>query len=179
MGHDPAYGERLLFAEHEQHQLSRRHSAAALLQSEGRRCRELWRHFGGGGVSVGWSTPYCPQKSTNITFPAGILPPPFYNPKAGDAVNYGGFGAVIGHELTHGFDDEGRKYDGEGNLRDWWTAEDAKAFEARADCIVKEYNGFSPVADAHVNGKLTLGENAADNGGIRLAYLALMDSLAN
>jgi len=86
---------------------------------------------------------------------------------------------VIGHELTHGFDDQGRKYDGEGNLRDWWTAEDAKGFEARADCIANEYGGFSPVADVKLNGKLTLGENAADNGGMHLAYMALMDSLAN
>jgi predicted metalloendopeptidase len=122
---------------------------------------------------------YYSPNMNNINFPAGILQPPFYNPRASDAVNYGGIGAVIGHELTHGFDDEGRKYDGAGNVRDWWTAEDAKAFDARADCIVKEYNGFSPAPDAHVNGKLTLGENAADNGGIHLAYMALMDSLAN
>jgi endothelin-converting enzyme/putative endopeptidase len=115
----------------------------------------------------------------NINFPAGILQPPFYSPKASDAVNYGGIGVVIGHELTHGFDDQGRKFDGEGNLRDWWTAEDAKGFEARADCIANEYSGFSPVADVKLNGKLTLGENAADNGGIHLAYMALMDSLAN
>ena len=121
---------------------------------------------------------YYSPNMNNINFPAGILQPPFYNPQAGDAVNYGGIGAVIGHELTHGFDDEGRKYDGAGNVRDWWTAEDGKAFEARAECIVKEYNGFSPAPDAHLNGKLTLGENAADNGGIHLAYLALMDSLA-
>jgi endothelin-converting enzyme/putative endopeptidase len=121
---------------------------------------------------------YYNPNMNNINFPAGILQPPFYNPQAGDAVNYGGIGAVIGHELTHGFDDEGRKYDGAGNVRDWWTAEDGKAFEARADCIAKEYNGFSPVVDVHVNGKLTLGENAADNGGIHLAYMALMDSLA-
>ena len=121
---------------------------------------------------------YYSPNMNNINFPAGILQPPFYNPKASDAVNYGGIGAVIGHELTHGFDDEGRKYDGAGNLRDWWTAEDAKAFEARADCIVKEYDGFSPAPDVHLNGKLTLGENAADNGGIHLAYMALMDSLA-
>jgi len=122
---------------------------------------------------------YYSPNMNNINFPAGILQPPFYNPKASDAVNYGGIGAVIGHELTHGFDDEGRKYDGAGNVRDWWTPEDAKAFDARADCIVKEYDGFSPVPGVHLNGKLTLGENAADNGGIHLAYLALMDSLAN
>ena len=122
---------------------------------------------------------YYSPNMNNINFPAGILQPPFYNPKASDAVNYGGIGAVIGHELTHGFDDEGRKYDGEGNLRDWWTEADGKAFEARADCIVKEYGAFSPAPDAHLNGKLTLGENAADNGGIHLAYMALIDSLAS
>ncbi len=122
---------------------------------------------------------YYSPNMNNINFPAGILQPPFYNPKASDAVNYGGIGAVIGHELTHGFDDQGRKYDGAGNLRDWWTADDAKAFESRADCIAKEYDGFNVAPGANVNGKLTLGENAADNGGVHLAYMALMDSLAN
>ncbi|HXI44245.1 MAG TPA: M13 family metallopeptidase [Bryobacteraceae bacterium] len=114
----------------------------------------------------------------NINFPAGILQPPFYSVKAADAVNYGGIGAVIGHELTHGFDDSGRRFDGDGNLHDWWTAEDAKAFESRADCIASEYSNFSPVPGVKLNGKLTLGENTADNGGVRLAYMALMDSLA-
>jgi putative endopeptidase len=122
---------------------------------------------------------YYSPNMNNINFPAGILQSPFYSPNVSDAVNYGGIGAVIGHELTHGFDDEGRKYDGQGNLRDWWTADDAKAFDSRADCIAKEYDGFSPVPDAHVNGKLTLGENAADNGGLHLAYMALTDSLVN
>jgi len=121
---------------------------------------------------------YYSPSMNNINFPAGILQPPFYNPDASDAVNYGGIGAVIGHELTHGFDDQGRRYDGEGNLRDWWTAEDAKAFEQRADCISDEYSNFSPVEGVKLKGKLTLGENAADNGGVRLAYMALMDSLA-
>ena len=91
-------------------------------------------------------------------------------------MNYGAIGVVIGHELTHGFDDQGRKFDGEGNLRDWWTAADAKAFESRADCIANEYSGFTPVDDVKLNGRLTLGENAADNGGIHLAYMALMDT---
>jgi predicted metalloendopeptidase len=122
---------------------------------------------------------YYSPNMNNINFPAGILQPPFYNPKASDAVNYGGIGVVIGHELTHGFDDEGRRYDGEGNLREWWTPEDGKAFESRADCIAKEYSGFSPAPGVNLNGKLTLGENAADNGGMHLAYMALMDSLAS
>jgi predicted metalloendopeptidase len=121
---------------------------------------------------------YYSPPMNNINFPAGILQPPFYNPTAGDAVNYGSIGAVIGHELTHGFDDQGRKYDGEGNRRDWWTADDAKAFESRADCIASEYGNFSPVEGVKLNGKLTLGENSADNGGIRLAYMVLMDRLA-
>ncbi|HWB98326.1 MAG TPA: M13 family metallopeptidase, partial [Bryobacteraceae bacterium] len=120
---------------------------------------------------------YDPQMN-NINFPAGILQPPFYDNKADDAVNYGGIGAVIGHELTHGFDDQGRHYDAEGNLKDWWTAEDAKAFEQRAECLVKQYSKFTVGNDAHVNGKLTLGENTADNGGVRLALMALIDSLA-
>ena len=121
---------------------------------------------------------YYSPPMNNINFPAGILQAPFYSVKAADAVNYGGIGAVIGHELTHGFDDSGRRFDGDGNLRDWWTAEDAKAFESRADCIAREYSNFSPVPGVKLNGKLTLGENAADNGGVRLAYMALMDILA-
>jgi predicted metalloendopeptidase len=120
---------------------------------------------------------YSPPQN-NINFPAGILQPPFYNPKADDAVNYGAIGVVIGHELTHGFDDQGRRFDGHGNLRDWWTADDAKSFETRVDCVANEYGGFSPVTGVELNGRLTLGENAADNGGIHLAYMALMDSLA-
>ena len=121
---------------------------------------------------------YYSPPMNNINFPAGILQPPFYNPKADDAVNYGAIGVVVGHELTHGFDDQGRRYDGEGNLRDWWTAEDGAAFEKRAGCIADEYSGFSPTEGVKLNGKLTLGENAADNGGIHLAYMALMDRLA-
>ena len=130
------------------------------------------------GMSPPTVNAYYSPPQNNINFPAGILQPPFYNPKADEAVNYGAIGVVIGHELTHGFDDEGRRFDGEGNLRDWWTPADAKAFESRADCVANEYSGFSPVAGVHLNGRLTLGENAADNGGIHLAYLALMDSLA-
>jgi len=119
---------------------------------------------------------YDPQEN-DINFPAGILQPPFYDNKMDDAVNYGAIGAVIGHELTHGFDDQGRQFDAEGNLRDWWTGQDAKAFEERAQCFVKEYSSFTAVDDVHLNGELTLGENTADNGGIRLAYMALMQAL--
>ncbi len=121
---------------------------------------------------------YYNASQNNINFPAGILQPPFYVAKADDAVNYGAIGVVVGHELTHGFDDQGRRFDGEGNLRDWWTEADGKAFETRADCIAQEYGKFSPTDGVTLNGKLTLGENSADNGGLHLAYLALMDSLA-
>lgn len=120
---------------------------------------------------------YDPQEN-DINFPAGILQPPFWDNKMDDAVNYGAIGAVIGHELTHGFDDQGRQFDAQGNLRDWWTEQDAKAFEQRAQCIVKEYSGFTAVDDVKLKGELTLGENTADNGGLRLAYMALMDTLA-
>ena len=119
----------------------------------------------------------------DINFPAGILQPPFYGMNLDDAVNYGGIGVVIGHELTHGFDDQGRKYDAQGNLKDWWTAQDGKAFEERASCTADEYSSFVAVKDdkgeVHVNGKLTLGENTADNGGIKLAYMALMNIIGN
>ena len=114
----------------------------------------------------------------NINFPAGILQPPFYDNHMDDAVNYGGIGMVIGHELTHGFDDEGRQFDAQGNLHDWWTAADAKAFEERVACIADEYSGFQPLPGVHINGRLTLGENTADNGGARIALMALENVLA-
>ena len=107
-----------------------------------------------------------------IVFPAGILQPPFYDPKADDAVNYGGIGAVIGHEMTHGFDDQGRQYDAKGNLRDWWTKEDGDKFNAKAAMVGKQYDAFSPLDSVHVNGKLTMGENLADIGGLTIAYQA-------
>ena len=110
----------------------------------------------------------------NINFPAGILQPPFYSVKSDAGVNYGGVGAVVGHELTHGFDDQGRQFDARGNLKEWWTAQDAKAFTDRAQCLVDEYGGFTAIDDVKVNGKLTLGENTADNGGLRLALMAYM-----
>lgn len=122
---------------------------------------------------------YYQPSENDINFPAGILQPPFYDFKADDAVNFGGIGAVIGHELTHGFDDEGRQFDAEGNLHDWWTEQDGKAFEQRAQCLVDEYNGFVAVDDVHENGKLTLGENTADNGGLRIALMALLASMSH
>jgi predicted metalloendopeptidase len=125
---------------------------------------------------------YSPSRN-DINFPAGILQSPFYGRTADDAVNFGGIGVVIGHELTHGFDDQGRKFDAQGNLRDWWTAADGTAFEERASCIADEYSSFVSVKDengeVHLNGRLTLGENTADNGGLRLAYAALMKIMNN
>ena len=112
----------------------------------------------------------------NINFPAGILRPPFYGASADAGVNFGGVGAVIGHELTHGFDDQGRQFDAQGNLNDWWTAADAKAFEERAACFVDQYGGYTAVDDVRLNGKLTLGENTADNGGLRIALMAYLAS---
>jgi putative endopeptidase len=112
-----------------------------------------------------------------IVFPAGILQPPFFDPKADDASNYGGMGAVIGHEMTHGFDDEGRKFDAQGNLRDWWTPEDAKNFEARALCVEKQFDSYVVEGDLHENGKLVLGESIADLGGLTIAYNALEKDL--
>ncbi len=114
----------------------------------------------------------------NINFPAGILQPPFFDKKMDDAVNYGGIGMVIGHELTHGFDDEGRQFDAQGNLHNWWTPEDAKRFNEREACIDKEYSAFTVAPGVHVNGKLTLGENTADNGGVRVSLKALHNTEA-
>ena len=127
---------------------------------------------------------YYSPSMNDINFPAGILQPPFYDFNADPAVNFGGIGVVIGHEMTHGFDDQGSKYDGKGNLREWQTADDRKQFTERTDCEVKEYDGFvaSPAHDGlpaqNLKGALTLGENTADNGGLRIAYMALLDTLA-
>jgi endothelin-converting enzyme/putative endopeptidase len=117
---------------------------------------------------------YSPVRN-NINFPAGILQPPFYVAERDAAVNYGAAGAVIGHELTHGFDDQGRKFDLDGNLREWWTAADARAFEERASCVADQYSSYTVAGDTHVNGRLTLGENTADNGGLRLALTAYLN----
>jgi putative endopeptidase len=126
------------------------------------------------GMSPPTVNAYYSASMNDINFPAGILQPPMYDKNADDAENYGHIGAVVGHELTHGFDDEGKKFDASGNLSDWWTAEDTKKFEEKTDCEVKEYSSFVAVDDVKVNGKLTLGENTADNGGLRLAYLAFL-----
>jgi putative endopeptidase len=139
--------------------------------------RTLW------GMTPPTVNAYYNAANNEIVFPAGILQPPFFDAGVDDALNFGGIGVVIGHEYTHGFDDQGSKFDAEGNLANWWTAEDRKAFDERTGCIAKEYEGFVSVKDAangdvHLNGRLTLGENTADNGGLRVAYRALQKALA-
>ena len=115
---------------------------------------------------------YFNGQMNDINFPAGVLQPPLYDPKEDDAVNYGNTGATIGHELTHGFDDEGRQFDAKGNLRDWWTKDDAKGFEDRINCVRDQFGTYTVVDDIHINSKLTSGEDVADLGGTLLAYLA-------
>ena len=120
---------------------------------------------------------YYSSTMNEIVFPASILQPPFFDMRADDAVNYGAIGAVIGHEISHGFDDKGSQSDGDGNLRDWWTAEDRAKFQAKADMLVKQYDAFSPLPGYNVNGALTLGENIGDNSGVAVAYKAYKLSL--
>jgi putative endopeptidase len=120
---------------------------------------------------------YNPQNN-EIVFPAGILQPPFFDKAMDDGVNYGAIGAVIGHEMSHGFDDQGSQFDKDGNLKNWWAAADSKEFQSRTQCIVDQYAKYLAVDDVHVNGKLTLGENVGDNGGLRIAFMALQEALA-
>jgi predicted metalloendopeptidase len=120
---------------------------------------------------------YYNPEMNEIVFPAAILQPPFFDANADDAVNYGGIGAVIGHEISHGFDDQGAQYDGNGNLRDWWTEADHKNFKAKTTALVNQYNAFEPLPGYHVNGELTLGENIADNSGLAIAAKAYKISL--
>ncbi len=133
--------------------------------------REEW------GMTPQTINAYYNPEMNEIVFPASILQPPFFDAKADDAVNYGAIGAVIGHEISHGFDDQGAQYDGDGNLRDWWTAADHKNFDAKAKMLVKQYSGYSPLPGYFVNGELTLGENIADNSGVAIAYKAYKLSL--
>ena len=121
---------------------------------------------------------YYDDQRNDINFPAGILQPPNFDAHWDDAINYGAIGATIGHEMTHGFDDSGRLFDADGNLADWWTRQDARNFHTRAECIAREYGGFSPLPGVKLDGHLTLGENTADNGGTRLALMALRKALA-
>ncbi len=121
---------------------------------------------------------YYNPAENNINFPAGILQPPFFDKTADDAVNFGGIGVVIGHELTHGFDDQGSKFAADGNLTNWWTDADRQEFEKRTTCVADEYSKFVAVDDLHLNGRLTLGENTADNGGMHVALMALRKAMA-
>jgi len=120
---------------------------------------------------------YNNSSMNEIVFPAGIMQPPFYDPKADDAVNYGGMGAVIGHEITHGFDDHGSQFDGQGNLKNWWSADDLKNFKERAQCVSDQFDGYVVDGDLHENGKLVLGESIADLGGLTISYAAYEKSL--
>ncbi|MDL2357940.1 MAG: M13-type metalloendopeptidase [Pseudomonadota bacterium] len=133
--------------------------------------REEW------GMTPQTVNAYYNPEMNEIVFPASILQPPFFDAKADDAVNYGGIGAVIGHEISHGFDDQGAQYDGDGNLRDWWTAADHSNFAAKTKMLVSQYSGYSPLPGYNVNGELTLGENIADNSGVAIAYKAYKLSL--
>ncbi len=126
--------------------------------------------------SMDYNAYYNPSMN-EIVFPAAILQPPFFNMEADDAVNYGGIGAVIGHEITHGFDDQGRKYDGDGNMREWWTEEDGQRFDERAQVVVDQYSEFVPIDTLRINGELTLGENIADIGGLTISFNAYQLSL--
>jgi putative endopeptidase len=130
------------------------------------------------GMSPPTVNAYYNPPENNINFPAGILQPPFFDKNADDAVNFGGIGVVIGHELTHGFDDQGSKYSGDGNLSNWWTDADRQEFDKRTTCVADEYSSFIAVEDVHLNGRLTLGENTADNGGIHIALMALHKAAA-
>jgi putative endopeptidase len=129
------------------------------------------------GMTAPTVNAYYNAPTNEITFPAGIMQPPFFNPKADDAVNYGGMGGAIGHEITHGFDDEGRQFDAQGNLSGWWTEADTKEFNRRAEVVRKQFNDYVAIDTLHVNGKLTLGENIADLGGLLIAYGAYRRSL--
>ncbi|MFL6656444.1 MAG: M13 family metallopeptidase, partial [Massilia sp.] len=133
--------------------------------------REEW------GMTPQTVNAYYNPSMNEIVFPASILQPPFFDMRADDAVNYGAIGAVIGHEVSHGFDDQGSQSDGDGNLRDWWTAEDRAAFKAKTAMLVKQYSSYSPLPGYNVNGELTLGENIGDNSGIAIAYKAYKLSL--
>ncbi|MGH9571734.1 MAG: M13 family metallopeptidase, partial [Candidatus Angelobacter sp.] len=121
---------------------------------------------------------YYSSAENDINFPAGILQPPFFDQSEDDAVNFGGIGVVIGHELTHGFDDQGSKFDAQGNFNNWWTDKDRAEFDKRTGCVADEYSKFVAVDDVHLNGRLTLGENTADNGGIHIALMALRKQMA-
>jgi putative endopeptidase len=133
--------------------------------------RKLW------GMTPPTVNAYYSPTMNEIVFPAGILQPPFYDPNRDDALNYGGVGAVIGHEMTHGFDDQGSKFDAQGNLHNWWTPQDLKNFQERGDCVAKQFDSFVVEEGLHENGKLVEGESIADLGGLTISYAAFEKSL--
>jgi putative endopeptidase len=183
-----AFGEKIGYPDHWRDYSTLEIGRASLFENRARaRAFEARRQLARIGKPVDrteWAmTPptvnaYYSSSLNTINFPAGILQPPFYDPNADDAINYGAIGAVIGHEMTHGFDDRGRQFDGNGNLTDWWTAGDAARYRERAARVVSQFDGYVAVDTLHVNGRLTLGENIADLGGIAVAYAALQKSLA-
>ena len=128
------------------------------------------------GMSAPTINAYYNPVMNEIVFPAGIMQYPFFDITQDDAINYGGMGAVIGHELTHGFDDEGSQFDADGNMKNWWTKEDHEKFKMKTDMIANEFNNFLAIDTLHVNGRLTLGENIADLGGLTIAYYAYKKS---
>jgi predicted metalloendopeptidase len=130
------------------------------------------------GITPPTVNAYYNPNMNEIVFPAGILQPPFFDPKADDAVNYGGMGAVIGHEMTHGFDDQGRQYDAVGNLRDWWSKASSDEYDKRRKVVVDQYSAYEPLPGQHINGDLTQGENIADIGGVKIAFMAFKKALA-
>jgi putative endopeptidase len=129
------------------------------------------------GITTPTSDAYYNPQLNEIVFPAGILQPPFFDFKADDAVNYGGIGVVIGHEISHGFDDQGSKFDAEGNLKMWWTPETRKKFDERTGILAHQFDGFVPIDSLHVNGAMTLGENIGDLGGLAISFTALENTL--
>ena len=165
--------------------VSRTDPLGNLWRARGFEVDRRWARVGGKVDRSEWDmTPptvnaqFDPTKN-EILFPAGILQPPFFDPTMDDAVNFGGIAVVIGHEITHGYDDQGRKYDSEGNLNDWWTPEDAREFRERAQRIIDQYARFEPLPGIPINGELTMGENIADLGGVSLAFEALERRLAD
>ncbi|MBI5836832.1 MAG: M13 family metallopeptidase [Candidatus Eisenbacteria bacterium] len=183
-----AFGEKVGYAEkwkdYTSLKLERRELLLNSIRAQQFEYRRRTARIGGPVDRTEWGmTPatvnaYYSPTNNEIVFPAGILQPPFFDPEADDAVNYGGMGAVIGHEMTHGFDDRGRQFDAQGNLRDWWTPADAEQYKARAAKIIDQFSEFVAIDTLHVNGRLTTGENIADLGGLTVAYEALQRALA-
>ena len=180
-GQDRVSGQvaRLFDAEDRSHVVRRERDARGDVRDVERQLKKIGKPVDRSewGMTPPTVNAYYNPNMNEIVFPAGILQPPFFNAKADDAINYGGIGAVIAHEISHGFDDQGRQFDAQGNLRDWWTPESAAKYKERADRIVQQYEEYEPLPGQKINGKLTLGENIADDGGVKLAFAALQKAL--